>query len=341
MDDGGSHDALRRALAWSAHPISVAGLVLLLANDHLFKAWQPGPVTGKLSDVAGMLMFPPLLAVLVAVVAPRIPARALAVGALAATGAGFAFVKATAYGAQLASQAWSMVNEPSLVRADVTDLLALPALTLCWWAWQRTARRPAPGRRTARLVRGALLLPVALLATTATTASPEHGPEAILLHEDGGRLVLGVNGRFDVEWAVSADDGLTWTALDGEPDGATALQASKQDCAGRVCYRVVTGELRVESSADGGATWQTAWEISGSQLAKLSEAYERRGLFGPTGEPTGDLMSFALVVREVGNEHVVLVANGRDGILRRGTDGRWTRLGSWHGGVLESPPALA
>ncbi|WP_156325293.1 hypothetical protein [Nonomuraea sp. SBT364] len=37
----------------------VAALVLLL-NDHLLKHAWPGPVTGKLSDVAGLVVAPPL-----------------------------------------------------------------------------------------------------------------------------------------------------------------------------------------------------------------------------------------------------------------------------------------
>ncbi|UJP40000.1 hypothetical protein [Cellulomonas palmilytica] len=43
------------------HPVSLAGLAVLLVNDHVLKAAAPGFVTGKLSDVAGMTFFPFLL----------------------------------------------------------------------------------------------------------------------------------------------------------------------------------------------------------------------------------------------------------------------------------------
>ncbi|WP_345393526.1 hypothetical protein [Nonomuraea salmonea] len=34
-------------------------MLVLLVNDHLLKAAFPGVVTGKLSDVAGLLVAPP------------------------------------------------------------------------------------------------------------------------------------------------------------------------------------------------------------------------------------------------------------------------------------------
>ncbi|WP_144118718.1 hypothetical protein [Catellatospora sichuanensis] len=335
MDNGEQRDALRRALGWLAHPVSLAGLLLLLVNDHLLKEWQPGLITGKLSDIAGMLMFPPLLAVLGALVAPRMPVRGLAVAALAVTGAGFAFVKSTAYGAALAAQAWSAVNGSSVVRADRTDLLALPALVLCWWAWRRSLRRPAPGRGVARLVRGAVLVPVALLATVAT--SPPNWPEMTGVAEAGGQAVLMVEDRNGQQYAFSPDDGLTWGPVEHWPDLAT----TSRNCAGDTCYRAVAGRLLVESSQDGGATWRTEWEISGKQLAVLTDEYEDSGVFGMLGTPAGDLSSRMLVVLERDGGHVVLVANGRDGLLRRDVDGRWTRLGMWWHGVWTPAPPLA
>ncbi|MEU8076974.1 hypothetical protein AB0B31_16175 [Catellatospora citrea] len=335
MDNGEQRDALRRALGWLGHPVSVGGLLLLLVNDHVLKAWQPGPVTGKLSDAAGMLMFPPLLAVLVALVAPRVPVRVLAPAALAVTAVGFAFAKATADGASLAAQAWSAVSGPSVLRADPTDLLALPALGVCWWAWRRSLRRPAPGRGIARLVRGAVLVPVALLATVAT--SPADWPEMGVVGEVDGQAVLVVLDQGGQEYAVSDDDGRTWRPVEQPPP----LTATSRTCAGDVCYRAVAGRLLVESSQDGGATWHTAWEVSGEQLDVLTDEYEYDGFFGVLGTPAGDLSSRSLVVLERDGGHVVLVANGRDGLLRRDVDGGWTRLGTWWHGAMTPAPALA
>ena len=46
----------RPRFAIAASPAFIAAVLLLLANDHLFKAAFPGILTGKLSDVAGLFI---------------------------------------------------------------------------------------------------------------------------------------------------------------------------------------------------------------------------------------------------------------------------------------------
>src|SRR6266540_1707178 len=40
------------------HPIPILAIFLMVANDHVLKQLWPGLVTGKLSDVAGLVFFP-------------------------------------------------------------------------------------------------------------------------------------------------------------------------------------------------------------------------------------------------------------------------------------------
>ena len=47
---------------WLGHPATVIALLVLVVNDHVLKAAYPGWVTGKLSDAAGLVLAPPLLA---------------------------------------------------------------------------------------------------------------------------------------------------------------------------------------------------------------------------------------------------------------------------------------
>src|SRR3954462_10594003 len=46
------------------NPVFIIGLLLLTLNDHWLKMRYPGVLTGKLSDFAGMLIFPLFLAFL-------------------------------------------------------------------------------------------------------------------------------------------------------------------------------------------------------------------------------------------------------------------------------------
>jgi hypothetical protein len=160
------------ALRVLASPVTVASLVLLALNDHVLKQTWPGWVTGKLSDVAGLVVAPAVLAVALAVAAVRRP-HALAV---LLTGAGFVIVKATELGAEVASAAWSAAGWTSYVRHDLTDLLALPAL-LVPLRLHRLALLPRPLRRAqATATVGALLLPFAVLATAATSSCITQPP---------------------------------------------------------------------------------------------------------------------------------------------------------------------
>lgn len=55
-----------RSASWAehiCHPVALAAVAVLAANDHLLKGsgLLPGALTGKLSDVAGLFFFPLLL----------------------------------------------------------------------------------------------------------------------------------------------------------------------------------------------------------------------------------------------------------------------------------------
>jgi len=131
------------------HPVPLGAIAVLLLNDHVLKRVAPGWVTGKLSDVAGLIFFPFLLVALLEVgmraarvahwrAAPR-TAWALAV----VTGVGFALVKVwdparDAYAFAIAALRWlwfalvAVVGREPLpglpdvvVVRDATDLVAL------------------------------------------------------------------------------------------------------------------------------------------------------------------------------------------------------------------------
>jgi hypothetical protein len=153
----GPHPHLRQDVPDAAgallHPVTLAALALLLLNDHVLKAAWPGPVTGKLSDLAGMAFFPILLLSAWELVfalrgrwrGPTVLALATAV---AVTAAGFILIKTVPMAAQTAGWmlGWSqwllslpvhlLMGAPlppisrAMIVADPTDLAALPALTL-------------------------------------------------------------------------------------------------------------------------------------------------------------------------------------------------------------------
>jgi hypothetical protein len=294
--------------AWLGHPATVIALLVLVVNDHLLKAALPGLVTGKLSDAAGLVLAPPLLALVV-----RRPAAAMWSVAV-----GFSLVKSFGYAAELASGLWGVVGGPSLVRADPSDLLMLPFLGVAWWACRsvRSADRPAAAPWV-RALRMAVLLPLALGAVAATSPAPRilavnvvSSPKGIYLASEGA------------DAAVSVDDGSTWkTTTDAVSTAAPQRQAcSKADK--KICFRVLDGTIGAQRSADGGQTWTTDWRVSGEDRRTLSRAYPNVGAIDT------DLVSTAVAVADTADGgHVVVLANRRDGFALRDVDGAWTRIG--------------
>jgi len=155
------------------HPVALLALVLLGLNDHLLKARWPGPITGKLSDLAGMVCFPLVLVALKELVfpgpAPFRPSRRALRVACATTGVGFALVKTWIFAGAIWAWTWGALQWPllalvalahgrgipplmpvALVR-DPTDLVALPLVFLALWVGGRRAgepEAPTPGRNS-------------------------------------------------------------------------------------------------------------------------------------------------------------------------------------------------
>lgn len=150
------------------HPAWLASLALLATNDHILKGADvlPAVVTGKLSDLAGMVVAPLLLAVLLRVRSVR--------GWLAchvAVGLGFAAIQVSAEAASLWSGAMGMLGVPWTITRDLTDLLALPMLLVSAWGLLPALRRAA--RANARRTAEAGAAAVGLLCCVATSYEEE------------------------------------------------------------------------------------------------------------------------------------------------------------------------
>jgi hypothetical protein len=217
----------RTARAWLAHPVTCVAVLLLLVNDHVLKAAYGTWWTGKLSDVAGLLVAPPLLAVAAACAGRAAPPRRLVGVPVLVVGVGFAVVKSTAAGAAVASGAWSLLAGSSLVRQDPTDLLALPVLGLALLVGRHAAEvarqpEPEPARRRPVPPRWVLVLPLAVLATVATSAVQYPNTTSAKV-VDGVAYVEGAES-----WYRSVD-GLTWTDVDDLADGTDRTTPADPD----------------------------------------------------------------------------------------------------------------
>jgi hypothetical protein len=318
----------REALRWLGAPATLLALAVLALNDHVLKHAAPGVVTGKLSDVAGLVVAPPLLAVGLALLrAPR-PTQV----SLVATGIGFTLAKTTEWGIDAANAVWSLVWPTEMLR-DPTDLVALPALLLAAWVARAVRRPTSPGHRSLGLALGSLALPFAVVATAAT--SPCHTPEGLrhvgVVRGDYSGPPSGAEDRLIVSLShrsVSIDAGGRLSHLSGVdeprvPDTGPALDEVCSAAAPRQCWRRSPGtrEPRVDASTDGGATWTTAYRMPAAELEQVREA---------AGETCGDepvpVAPRDLSVLDTPRGPWVAVASGQAGLLLRDPDGTWNRL---------------
>ena len=159
-------------------PLALGAIAVLLLNDHVFKAVAPGLVTGKLSDVAGLVFFPLLLVAVAELALARAgrwrgPDVRLVTVAVAATGIGFAAVKLLPGAETLYEQVLGIAQWPVRLLAglipgggaaggpvpvdltrDPTDLVALAALWIPMEIGARRAgRREAADERAATVAR--------------------------------------------------------------------------------------------------------------------------------------------------------------------------------------------
>lgn len=125
------------------HPVVIAAVVLLLLNDHVLKTTWPSWATGKLSDIAGLVFFPLLLAAVLELAFPHQSPSRLIADCIIATGVVFTAVQLAPVATNTYEVVWGAMQWPfrlaldpdaSLHRVTVTpdwtDLLALPALLL-------------------------------------------------------------------------------------------------------------------------------------------------------------------------------------------------------------------
>jgi len=121
------------------NPVWIAALALLVVNDHVLKGsgLLPGALTGKLSDFAGLLVAPALLAALL-----RVRDRERLAACHVAVGSVFAGIQLSAPLADGWSALMGLFGHPWLITRDPSDLLALPMLWLSWRALTPAMQRP-------------------------------------------------------------------------------------------------------------------------------------------------------------------------------------------------------
>jgi hypothetical protein len=308
-----------------ASPVAVVSLVLLVLNDHLLKQAWPGVLTGKLSDVAGLVLAPLLLTVGLAAVGVRRPST----WACGLTAAGFTAVKLSPSVAAVASGWWSLTGFPTGIRADPTDLLALPAVYVACLVHRRVRRqRPVEWRRLVATATGIALVPLGVVATAATSCLEYDGVDQVWVA--GGTWASAPAG-LDHRLAVHSDQSILSIDAEGVVTALPQADSSRLDshyggtpisCDGAgSCWRIGDSAVPVvEVSADYGLTWTTEVSMTRKEAEDAAKGVDT----GCGGDPVTRLVDVAVLPVEDGTE--VAVAAKQGGVLLRSSSGDWRRI---------------
>jgi hypothetical protein len=276
-----------------SHPVFTGSVALLAVNDHVLKARWPGLITGKLSDVAGVIM--------IAIALTAITGRAAL--SLRITALTFMLLKTWPPVA-----AWVAPMLGGITRTDPTDLIALLALIpLHRWLRQDPS---SPGV--------AFLWPVAvILALSTTTATGcDTSPQTSELWSANGLLyATGSSGR---ELSSSADGGRTWTAERTKaPDAHPA--PTTEACAEDTCFRAIP-DVGIDRKI-GQADWKPILRYSAEQRRRLAVSVGSMGCLGDARRPP----YFASLEVNRLPDGVHATVNMGGGLLHLAPDGSWTR----------------
>ncbi len=130
--------------------MTLVAVVVLVVNDWVLKPRLHDWLTGKLSDVAGLVFAPVVLSALIGLVLRKHLTHRRLVACCAATALGFALVKLCAPARELASR---LIGHGATFSPDWTDLLCLPAVLIAYWigrdelAWLTSRASPTAARR--------------------------------------------------------------------------------------------------------------------------------------------------------------------------------------------------
>lgn len=344
-----------RALCCLAHPASLLAIVVLLLNDHLWKAAYASPLTGKISDVAGLFFFPFLVLVALGSL-PRADrhGRLLALSAFAGSALLFAAIKAVAPVHGAFTSAVASLGLPLSVVRDPTDCWALLVMLPAAWLWRvesRVDRSGAPHAPSAPKIMSWIALVGASIATAATSGPRPLDVQRVSF-DDGQLFAMERESQLE-DWGgigyvhqsdgssgmirdfACCDEGLDMRSqLERDhpvviDEWLTPAQPQSLICLdGGTCVRSVDGHFAIELSNDGGASWRTEW-IRPPRRERFLRRYQRpplawtgRYLFTSGAPPyVSDVLDLA-VWRE-GEGVAMAAALGEHGLYLRSSDGLW------------------
>lgn len=241
-----------RSRRGARHPLWLASLALLIVNDHVLKGagLLPGWLTGKLSDFAGLIVAPVLIAAIAG--ARRAAARAAACALVAV---GFVAIKLSPVAAGALERALALAHIHWRVWSDPTDLAALVVLPVAWWLTARRSPTVPPPSAWSRAAERLLVITGALACLATSATAPFVTVDLSLVNRTHATRPVAIYRAAPLQdcAAIEAGDLSTLAAAAFAPESCTQLQPGKSVPLGST---VVVNEGTPPADAGGGADCQ-------------------------------------------------------------------------------------
>ncbi len=194
-----------RSVAYLLHPVTLFAYTILFINDHFIKYYYPNWISGKISDVAWVFIFPGVLAFILSLLSINshgVNARKVWYGVITFTIVGFICVKSFIPVRDGVNQLFGWVfNINPIIVVDPSDLVVLPVLFISTWLWDR---KPHFLTKFGKL-RAMFISFLFLILTVASQPATRMGVSCIF--QSGPSIgVYTDTGRF-----VSSDGGMIWS----------------------------------------------------------------------------------------------------------------------------------
>ncbi len=234
------------------HPLWLASLALLIVNDHVLKGAGvlPGWLTGKLSDFAGLIVAPVLIAAIAR--ARRAAARA---GACALIAVGFVAIKLSPVAAGALERALALGHIHWRVWSDPTDLAALVVLPVAWWLSGRRSPTVPPVSARSRATERLLVIAGAIACLATSAPPPIVTIDLSLVNRTHATQPVAIYRAAPLHdcAAIEAGDLSTLAAATFTPESCVALEPGKSVPLGST---VVVNDGAPPADAGGGADCQ-------------------------------------------------------------------------------------
>ncbi len=325
------HAEAKAALVCLTHPWSIAAVMILALNDHVFKGFWPGWTTGKLSDFAGLFFFPFIVITLAGIFFSARHRSPLRVGRVAfcIVAVWFAGAKAIPFIHMATTGAVSTFLGPVQIVRDPTDIIALLSLWPAWRLYKEVVVRP-----TGRSLNSLRFLVVGATVLVTGATQPPPPPPAI------GALITHDQKLFapTTRELYSTTDGENWSSqgsvieLDGKIGYAQNVLPEEVEKAHiKRKQLIVPGQPPRTYKLDGrkilqekDGRWEAVWEVSISRQEYMRVA----------GAHDWELVDIAVVPQK---PDTVVVAALTQGIIIGSPDGTW----SWDGSMVGGRPPRA